>query len=502
MNVLILATVATAAVVALTQLDPTGGSLSLFEPWVVLCLAFVAWVRRWWAAVLAALALLAFRGFALAEQVCRFYLQRPLELWNDIRLLPDLQVVLTDTGGHGMLTAVALALGVFVVLVAGALRFASEHRPIVAAVALVSALLGLLVPGQLALSGRFVSELATTTEELERKIADEQRGRDAWSDLRDRAFRGRDVHLVLIESYGEIVFTHPELGALRSSVLPRFEQALRAAGLSVASRLYRSPTFGGRSWLAHSSIDSGIMITDQMRYEALLRSGVVPLAEHFNRAGYYTATIAPGIVEPFPEGRWFAYRESFFFEQLGYEGPRFGWASVPDQWLFARMQERLLRTPSPRFVEWHLVSTHAPFATHAPLLSAEALASEAPYADATPVRFDIQWPYLERAHEGYVHAVRYELDVLADVLPELLGEDGIAILVGDHQPNGAMMEAGASWNVPCHVVSRDAPWPGFVPGLIPAPVDQAAPLAELYEDLLSSEARPAVRIGRGARPSP
>ncbi len=490
------------AVVALTQFDPTGGSLSLFEPIVWLGLALVAWSRSWWTAVPVALALTVLRGFAVAEQICRFYLQRPLELRNDIRLIPDLQNVLTNTGGHRMLTAVAVGLGLFVFVVAALLMVSAENRRAVGAAFVVVAVAALAVPGKTMLSARLLVELTSTDADLERKIREEHRARARWSDLRDRGFRGRDVHVVLIESYGDIVFGHPALEELRSSVLPYFERRLADAGYSVASTLYRSPTFGGRSWLAHGSIDSGIMITDQLRYERLLRSEVVPLAEHFNRAGYYTATVAPGITKPFPEGRWFGYQEGLYLEQIAYTGPRFGWATVPDQWLLDRVGRSLLRAPKPRFVEWHLVSTHAPFATHAPYLAPEQLALDAPYEEATPVRFDIQWPYLARAHEGYAHALTYELEVLADALPELLGEDGIAVLVGDHQPNGAMMQSDASWDVPCHVVSRDDPWPGFTPGIIPAATVDAPPLAELYEDLLRSETRPAVRIGRGGPLSP
>ncbi|MEM6733971.1 MAG: hypothetical protein AAF658_20580, partial [Myxococcota bacterium] len=151
----------------------------------------------------------------------------------------------------------------------------------------------------------------------------------------------------------------------------------------------------------------------------------------------------------------------------------------------------LRKLPAPRFVEWHLVSTHAPFATHAPWLNPEELERADPYADRKGTKFDIQWPYLEDAHRGYAWSLDYEFRVLADVLPKLLEEGGVAILVGDHQPNGAMMQPGATWEVPCHVVSPDretlSEWSRFSPGGTPSFSKDAPPLAELYADILKSE---------------
>ena len=59
----------------------------------------------------------------------------------------------------------------------------------------------------------------------------------------------------------------------------------------------------------------------------------------------------------------------------------------------------------------------------------------------------------------------------------------LTVVIGDHQPVASVSGANASWDVPVHVVSRDAALlqrlqaAGFVPGL--SPVD--APIGVMHE---------------------
>ncbi|MEL7304485.1 MAG: sulfatase-like hydrolase/transferase [Myxococcota bacterium] len=488
--------VSTLLLLGLTAIDPFGApSTALrFEPIVALIVLVASVQRGWiWCALFGA-TLLVFRVFALAEQSCRHYLHRPLELVNDIQLLPDLKLLLQDTGGHRTVSALAISLFGCWLLCLGALRIVSR-RPRAVLLAIGFSLgLSASVGGFAPLSTRLVDELDGWRDpsQIENRIDIEffEAERQVESISPD-SWRRRDVHLILVESYGRIVFDHPELSEFRSTVLPSFEDTLNDVGLVVASGWYRSPTFGGRSWLAHASIDSGAQITGTMRYERLLSSQLTPIAERFARAGYATTTVAPGITMPWPEGDYFGYHRKLYFDDIGYPGPRFGWATVPDQWLFEHVTPLIERDHQPSFVQWHLVSTHAPFATHAPLVPRAQLSKTDPYRNVEPVRFSIQWPYLDDAHRGYAWAMTYEFDVLAEVLPRLLAEGGIAVVIGDHQPNGALTQKDAPWHVPCHVVVGEPDdlklWRGFREGMFPAPNASAPPLAQLHRDLLKSE---------------
>jgi hypothetical protein len=46
-----------------------------------------------------------------------------------------------------------------------------------------------------------------------------------------------------------------------------------------------SPTFGGISWLAHSTLQSGLWIDNQQRYNQLVASNRFTLSDAFKQAG-------------------------------------------------------------------------------------------------------------------------------------------------------------------------------------------------------------------------
>ena len=77
---------------------------------------------------------------------------------------------------------------------------------------------------------------------------------------------------------------------------------LTSAGWSTESAWLTSPTSGGISWLAHSTLQSGLWVNSQQRYDELIASQRFTLSDAFNKAGWHTvaddpaddATWAPG----------------------------------------------------------------------------------------------------------------------------------------------------------------------------------------------------------------
>ena len=85
-----------------------------------------------------------------------------------------------------------------------------------------------------------------------------------------RALRGKDVLLVFVESYGKVALDGlPTSARLRDSV-DADSQRLKAAGYDSRSAYLTSPTFGAMSWLAHSTLQSGLWIDNQGLYDLLL----------------------------------------------------------------------------------------------------------------------------------------------------------------------------------------------------------------------------------------
>ena len=84
--------------------------------------------------------------------------------------------------------------------------------------------------------------------------------------------RGKDVLLVFVESYGRSAVQGSSFSPRIDRVLDQGRQQLHAAGFDARSGFLTSPTFGGLSWLAHSTMQSGIKVTGQRRYDQLVET--------------------------------------------------------------------------------------------------------------------------------------------------------------------------------------------------------------------------------------
>ena len=65
----------------------------------------------------------------------------------------------------------------------------------------------------------------------------------------------------------------------------RGREQLQAAGFSARSGWLTSSTFGGISWLAHSTLQSGVWVDSQGRYDQLVASDRFTLSQAFKRGG-------------------------------------------------------------------------------------------------------------------------------------------------------------------------------------------------------------------------
>ncbi|HWI33614.1 MAG TPA: CDP-alcohol phosphatidyltransferase, partial [Lapillicoccus sp.] len=81
---------------------------------------------------------------------------------------------------------------------------------------------------------------------------------------------GKDVLVVFVESYGRVALEDPALAPTVTAAVDRATTRLGAKGFTGRSAYLTSPTFGGLSWLAHSTLETGLPITDQVRYNAVL----------------------------------------------------------------------------------------------------------------------------------------------------------------------------------------------------------------------------------------
>ena len=114
--------------------------------------------------------------------------------------------------------------------------------------------------------------------------------------------RGKDVLVVFVESYGKVAVQDSSVSPRIDAVLERGTAQLRAAGFSSRSAFLTSPTFGGLSWLAHSTLQSGVTVNGQWRYDQVAGKHRVTLTRAFKRAGWRAVGAMPGNRRAWPEG--------------------------------------------------------------------------------------------------------------------------------------------------------------------------------------------------------
>src|SRR5205085_5565269 len=142
------------------------------------------------------------------------------------------------------------------------------------------------------------------------------------------------------------------------------DKRLQSAGFSARSGFLTSATYGGISWLAHSSLQSGLWVDSQLRYNQLMSAKRFTLAEAFGRAGWRTVDDVPSNDRAWPQGEAFYHWDKIYNRyQVGYRGPSFTYASMPDQYIFAALNRLELARPhkQPLFLEVDTVSSHMPW---------------------------------------------------------------------------------------------------------------------------------------------
>jgi hypothetical protein len=131
-----------------------------------------------------------------------------------------------------------------------------------------------------------------------------------------------------------------------------------------------------------------------MRYNILITSQLKTLARYFNAAGYRTVRAMPGTQWPWPQGEFYGYQAKYYAWHFDYRGPMYGWSTMPDQYVIDFIRHREIETATrPLFVEFNLVSSHAPFHRQPPYVEDWSLIGDGSiYQDLEVITYPISWP--------------------------------------------------------------------------------------------------------------
>jgi phosphatidylglycerophosphate synthase len=303
---------------------------------------------------------------------------------------------------------------------------------------------------------------------------------------------GKDVLLVFVESYGRVAVQDSSFAPRIDALLERGGAQLRAAGFRSRSAFLESPTFGGLSWLAHSTLQSGIRVDGQRRYDELVRNGRLTLTRAFKRAGWRAAGFMPANHRAWPEGfGFYGYDAIYDRRNLGYRGPDFGLPPMPDQYTLRELERRELapRRRPPLFAEVDLISSHAPW-TRIPQLIPWGDVGDGSIFGRIPPAASSRPALLgdgARARTGYAQSIEYSLRTLLAFVHRYGDDDLVLVVLGDHQPATVVTGQGASHDVPVSVIAHDpsvlrriAGW-GWEDGMLPGPRAAVWPM-EAFRD--------------------
>jgi len=488
---------------------------------VAVALVLPPWPRRIVATIAGILlSLLAFDkilNIAMYEEVDRAF--NPLNDWSSIR--PAAGVV-RDAIGTTLTNVVLVAIWIGIVLLVGAITAATIHVTAVAArhrrgavrgLAALTAIWGLSagLSLQLAAGSPVASTSATglavsQVRAYQAALSDPRRFGQATRSPDPEAavpasglltgLRGKDVIIAFVESYGQVAVRGTSYSPGVDAVLRQQTGMLTRAGWSTQSAWLTSPTFGGISWLAHSTLQSGLWVNSNQRYNELLASKRFTLSDAFDEAGWHTVADDPSDNTVWKPGTYFYhYDQTYNRLNVGYRGPTFSFSSMPDQYTLAAFQ-RLELTPGhkPVMAEIDLTSSHIPWAPLPAMVPWNKVGNGSVF-DPQPAESESPatvWRSNNTVRQFYGQSIQYTMTALTSWVTELNDPNLVLILLGDHQPHTAVSGPGATHDVPISIVTR-APsvlkqmssW-HWQNGLLPAPSAPLEPMDAFRNQLLNT----------------
>ena len=240
---------------------------------------------------------------------------------------------------------------------------------------------------------------------------------------------------MFVESYGQVAVQGSSYSPQVDAVLHSGTQQLNAAGFGSRSGWLTSPTFGGISWLAHSTLQAGVWVDFPSRYDAAhgeppvhAQPGVQArrMEGHRRRAARRPPLAAGDRPSTTSTGCTTG-------NDVGYHGPTYAYASMPDQYTYLALQRLELAKPHrrPLFAEIDTVSSHYPWTrdTADDPVERGRRRLHLQHAAGRPERDAAD------AQQGYAHSIEYSLRALFSFVQHY-GSKNLVLIVARRPPAG------------------------------------------------------------------
>jgi hypothetical protein len=318
------------------------------------------------------------------------------------------------------------------------------------------------------------------------------------------ALRGKDVLLVFLEAYGQVAVQNSSFSAGIDAMLDNETKQLQASGFSARSGFLKSSTFGGVSWLAHSTLESGVWADNTRRYSQLLSTNRFTLSQAFQRAGWRIVDDVPSNDRAWPEGKKYYHWEKIYERHnVNYHGPSYTYASMPDQYMFSALQSLELGKAHrrPLYAEVDTVSSHMPWNRVPDNVIPWNQVGNGSIFNNEPTEKNLDgdfWITPKRVRASYAHSIEYSMSTIVSFIKHYGRKNLVTIVVGDHQPLSIVSGEGANHDVPISIISHDPKvleqiksW-GWDTGLLPSPNAPVWPMSAFRNRFLTAfDSKPA-----------
>ncbi|WP_443061804.1 CDP-alcohol phosphatidyltransferase [Streptomyces sp. NBC_00425] len=413
------------------------------------------------------------------------YLGRDFDLVLDWGLLDDAQSYVADSMGRATAVGAAIGLVLLVVLLSALMALATvrisnlmardtrraTRATLIAATAWVTcSVVGLQITGMPVASHRSADTLVKKARQVRQTIKDEATfGKEVRHDTFGATpadqlvpdLRGKDMIFTFIESYGRSAIEDPVMAPGVDRTLGTSTQALAKAGFHAKSGWLTSATYGGSSWLGHSTTLSGLWVDNQQRYRSVMASDHLSLTKAFKKTGAWdTVGVMPGVQKGWPEAKYYGLEKVYNAFEMGYQGPKFSWSTMPDQYAleaFQRLEHGRTDRDKPLMSEIILTSSHQPWAPIPKMVDWDSLGDGSVFEGIEKAGKKASDVIADgtASKEEYGKSIQYSVTALTQWLERYGTDETVLVVLGDHQPIARVSGDNASRDVPISLVAKD-----------------------------------------------
>jgi hypothetical protein len=168
----------------------------------------------------------------------------------------------------------------------------------------------------------------------------------------------------------------------------------------------------------------------------------------------------PDTTKSWPEDRFFGLDKVYPYDQMGYHGPHFSWATMPDEYALSFFQRAEYAKPDrrPLMAEIVLVSSHAPWQPLPTFVPWSAVGDGSVFnsmGGKQGVPKDIWGRDPKTVRAAYLTSIRYSLSTLISYVQTYGDKNLVLVFLGDHQPYSVVTGQTDDHDVPITIVAHD-----------------------------------------------